>query len=358
MRLTAQTGVAQSGVREVTRRKSGWRRRIRISIVSRPRLTGSLNQCERRHALRILRIVKLSSFALAIALALAAPAVLAAEDCSKLVINHSFSQQFEGFLNVPAYFSGGGPPNLGLVPTAGAGFITFHHGGKVSGQVTLAIGLLGLVPDIVFDTTSEYSLSWDTTKMPAVCSGAVTLNAPGESFHFQLLVSPDGQGIQMIHTDAGLIVGVTGFPLETTKCSNNSLDGKYSYNLQGWALAPPGSFPPEQLLAGYLPFAFSGAMEFQPRASAIVWWDTASINGVIVPRTGTGSYKVNPNCTGTMVLKDNSSGQEFHLELFVGKNGGALYLVNIDTATIPGLPAPVPLFVLGMGMNRVDREWH
>jgi len=272
------------------------------------------------------------------------------ENCSNLVINHSFSQGFEGFLN-----EGGGP-----VPTAGAGFVTFLPHGKVTGQVTLAIGQLALLQDLVFDNTSEYSLSWDTTKTPAICSGTMTLIAKNvPPFNFQLLVTQDGQQIEMIHTDPGLIVGVTGFPVDTRGCSNNTLNGKYSYNSKGWALAP--TFPANQLLAGYLPLAMSGAIEFHPRVppsstpggGSVAWWDTVSINGVIVPRTGTGSYKVNPDCTGTMVLMtdDPPPGQEFHLELFVGKHGGALDLVNIDT----GWPPPI---VLSSRLNRVDQESH
>jgi hypothetical protein len=220
----------------------------------------------------------------------------------------------------------------------------------------------------VFGNTSEYSLSWDTTKTPAICSGAMTLNAPGEApFHFQLLVTQDGQQIEMIHTDTGLIVGVTGFPVDTPGCSNNTLNGKYSYNTKGWALALPSdpfSFPPDQLLAGYYPLAMSGAIEFHPRvppsstpgSGSVAWWDTVSVNGTIMPRTGTGSYKVNPDCTGTMVLTDPTHGQVFHLELFVSKHGGALYLVNIDTVVpVPGFP-PVPMVVLSSPLNRVDQE--
>jgi len=291
-------------------------------------------------------------------------------DCSNLVVNRSFSQTFGGFLNVPMYFASIGvpaPPAIGLVPNAGAGFITFLPEGKVSGQVTLAIGLLGLLPDLTFEPTSQYSLSWDTNKTPPACSGTITLNAPGEApFHFRLLVSRNGQQIEMIHTDTGLIVGVTGYPVRTSGCSNQTIGGKYSSNAEGWGLAaPPFSFPPDQVLAGYFPFAFSGAMEFRPNvppaglpdapagSGSVVGWDTPSVNGIILPRTETGWYKVDPDCTGKLVLGD-SLGNDFHLEMFIGKSGKALHLVNIDTATLPGLPAPVPAFILGTTLDRMD----
>jgi hypothetical protein len=265
------------------------------------------------------------------------------------------------------------PPEIGLVPTAGAGFLTFLPHGKVRGRVTLAIGLLGLAPDLVFDSSSEYSLSWDTSKTPAVCSGAMILKASGEApFHFQLLVTQDGQRIEMIHTDAGLVVGVTGFPVHTSGCSNQSLNAKYSENMKGWGLAPPSgplSFPPEQLLAGYFLFAASGAWEFHPDvppaktdfpdsppgSGSVVAWDTGSLNGIVLPRTMTGWYKVNPDCSGTTVLRDSLGNPDFHLELFAGENGRSVDLVNLDTVTVPGAPTPLPAYVLSITLTRVEK---
>jgi hypothetical protein len=292
-----------------------------------------------------------------------------------LVANHSFSQGFEGYLNVPVYFGSLGfpaPPGLALVPDAGAGFITFLPHGKVTGRVTLAIGLLALAQDLTFDYTSQYSLSWDTTRDPAVCSGAVTLNAPGEApFHFQLLVYQDGQRIEMIHTDAGLIVGVTGFPVLTSGCSNRVLNGKYFENMKGWGLAPPSgplSFPPEQLLAGYFPFAASGAWEFQPNvppsatefpgrpagSGSIVAWDLASLNGIIASRSMTGWYKVNHDCTGMLVVRDTAGGYpDFHLEIVVVENGKAVDLVNVDTVPGPFPGMSLPAYVLGTTLSRI-----
>ncbi|HTQ54368.1 MAG TPA: hypothetical protein VMI94_07900 [Bryobacteraceae bacterium] len=260
-------------------------------------------------------------------------AQLRSGDCSHLVVNRSFSQQFQGFFNMGI-----------LVPTAGAGFITFLPGGKMKGSVTLAIGELGVIPDITFDSNaSQYSLSWDQTKTPAVCSGTITLIAAGEPpFDFQLVVTEGGQQVEMIHTDAGLTVTVTGLPVPTRGCSNRAVGATYSYTMTGWGLATPDlSFPPEQMLSGYYPFAFSGAMELDA-SGGTVWWDTASLNGTIMTRSGTGSYAVKPDCTGTLVLPTASpTGQAINAELFVGKDG-VLYIVDLDTDAISG----IPLYVL------------
>jgi len=272
-------------------------------------------------------------------------------DCSYLVVNRSFSQAFGGFLNVPAYFNSLGvtpPPGIGLVPNGGAGFVTFLPHNKLGGQVTLAIGQVGLIQDLVVDgTTSEYSLSWDTSNQPAVCSGTMILNTSGEApFHFQVVVKPDGQQIHMVHTDTGLIVGVIGFPMENSKCSNRTLNGTYSYTINGWGMAGgPLSFPPETLLAGYFPFVMSGTMRFGN--GSIAFSDSGSLDGIIYSRTGTGSYSVK-DCTAAAALTD-SLGNHFNVELFVGKDANTLYMVNVDT-----VPAtPLPLWILGGTLTRM-----
>jgi hypothetical protein len=287
-------------------------------------------------------------------------AITQGQDCSNLVIDRSFSQAFgEGFLNVPVN-SPGAPASIGIVPTAGGGFITFLSGGKVQGQVTLALGLLGVMPDITFDKTSTYALSWDLTKTPAVCSGTVALNAPGESFHFQVRVVSDGRRIEMIHADPGVIVSVTAIPVETSGCTNRTLNGQYSYNAKGWSMAGGSlGFPANQMVAGYFPFSSSGVMEFnpggQPRnlldldSDPVMNWATQSLNGTIVSGTSTGSYKVNANCTGTLALTNPNTGQWSHFEMFVGMHGNTLNLVSTDTVA----GAPVPAAVYSPTLNRV-----
>ncbi|MFN7995840.1 MAG: hypothetical protein U0Q18_19670 [Bryobacteraceae bacterium] len=285
-------------------------------------------------------------------------------DCSYLVVNRSFSQAFTGTLNMPVYGIPA-PPGIGTVPNGGAGFITFLPNHKLGGQVTLAIGQLALIPDIVFDTNSSvYSLSWDKSMQPSVCSGTMTFIAPGEApFDFHVVVSPDGRQIQMIHTDIGLTVGITGYPVEISGCTNRSIHGAYSYTVNGWGMAGGSfSFLPEQLLGGYFPFVMSGSMAFNPRTpgaggpdtGSIALSDYYSVNGTILPRTATGWYSVKPNCTGSAVIVDSANGTQFGLELFVGNGGKALYLVNVDY--VPG--TPLPMWILGATLTRMgDFNW-
>jgi hypothetical protein len=47
----------------------------------------------------------------------------------------------------------------------------------------------------------------------------------------------------MIHTNAGLIVETSMFPMNAAGCRNSSMTGSYSYNSTGWALASPSTPP-------------------------------------------------------------------------------------------------------------------
>jgi len=295
------------------------------------------------------------------------------QDCSYLVADRSYSQAFGGFLNVPMYFGSFGvpsPPGVGLVPNGGAGFITFLRDGTVKGRITLALGGLGLDQDLTFTDVGQYVLTWDITKKPIVCSGPLSFGIPGVAqFDFQLLVTREGRQIEMIHTDAGLIVSVTGYPVETQGCGNQTIEGRFSEDMRGWALSSqkgPLGFPPEQLLGGYFPFAASGAVEFRPRvlppspsspglpagSRSVVAWDSTSLNGAISQRVMTGWYKVNPDCSGAMAWRERQGNADSHFEMFVGESGGALYLVNTDTVTVPGLPGPIPAYVIGTTLTR------
>jgi hypothetical protein len=290
-------------------------------------------------------------------------------DCSYLVVNRTYANQFSGFLNVPAYFAAHGipaPPGVGVVPNAGAGTMTFLPDGKMTSTETLAIGLLGLQQDLVIKGT--YSVTWDTSRDPVVCSGAVQgFSADGTAYNFDIAVSRDGLRIDAIHTDQGIMVGFSMSPMKGGRCRNDSVEGTYSINTQGWVLGLAlGGAPPEQELGGYVAGTSMGAIRFRPYASpsgfadapagagSIEKWDTLSLNGMIIPRKTIGWYKINPNCTGTLTMRDNTGVPDSHLELVVGKEGEAVYSVIVDTATVNGMT--ITPHILGMTFNRMDES--
>jgi hypothetical protein len=282
-------------------------------------------------------------------------------DCNSLVANNSYGMAFQGFLNVPMYSKANNlaspPEGIGIVPSAGAGYMTLLPNGNVGGRLTMVIGMQGVFQDLrVDESQSHYSLALDASRKPAVCAGTLIAATPESVAHFQLMVSPDGQRIELIHTDAGLAVSVTGFRMVASGCGPNTVSGKYLYNMRGWGLGGIFGVEPSQLMAGWLPFAFSGAMQFGPAAfprlndpGSVESWDTITENGQIFPRTATGSYSVKPDCTGIVTLTDSTI--TYHLEMFVDRKTGTVYMVNIDTVTIPGMAAPIPPFLLGATMS-------
>ena len=259
-------------------------------------------------------------------------------DCSYLIAGRTFAQIFEGYFNFG--------PDVGVVPNAGGGVVTFERHGKVTGTLTLTVGSIFQAQDLPIQPGSTYTLTWDTSKKPVVCSGTATIIDPVTGpANFQLVVSNDGKNIEMIHTDFGLTAGVTLARMSPGMCSNYSLHSTYSYNAKGWMMPPP-TFPPPsaiQVLNGFMPFAFSGAMRFDPFRPApsnppgapagsayIEGWDTVSLNGFVVPRTYVGWYKVNRDCTSTQAILDNIGNPPLHIEVFIADGGSLIDVVNVD----------------------------
>jgi|ERR1035437_790648 hypothetical protein len=76
-------------------------------------------------------------------------------------------------------------------------------------------------------------------------------------------------------------------------CSNATLKGTFAHRASGFTTAPPA-------MAG--PLAGVGTDTFDGNGS-ITGSATLSINGNIVALTETGTYKVNPDCTGTYTVQ-------------------------------------------------------
>ena len=75
-------------------------------------------------------------------------------------------------------------------------------------------------------------------------------------------------------------------------CFNGTLKGAFVWTSTGFITAPPA-------FAG--PFTEVGLQTFDGKGGTTAT-ATASQNGNIVPLTITGTYSVNPDCTGTMAL--------------------------------------------------------
>ena len=310
-----------------------------------------------------------------------ASAQTAGADCSYLVAGHSYANTFQGFLNTVKFagFTLGNQQQWGLLPNAGAGVMTFYAGGIVKNTESIVVGQFAVMPKV--DVSGTYSLKWDTSKFPILCTGTAHLTGsvgPTPMVDdFQITVTPDGKRVEMIHTNPGLIVQTITRPAESDHCRNSSISGRFTYSTTGWGLGQfePGAAP-AQMLAGYITAAMTGGMQFFPGvaapdgfedvpdgASSVLAWDTVSIDGgvpanntfVPVYRKQWGWYKVDPkSCTGSMVLRDDTGmDPDFQINFYIGKGGNAIYAVNVNNFAdlAPGAPA-IPVFVLPIPMER------
>jgi hypothetical protein len=105
-------------------------------------------------------------------------------------------------------------------------------------------------------------------------------------------------------------------------CTNATIAGSYGYTLSGWIFTTAGA---------ELPFADSGNLASDEKGN-LSGSSTYGLDGSIQPRTLTGTYSVNSDCTGTATLKDNL-GNTAGLNLLIAENGRSFQLVQSDNST-------------------------
>jgi hypothetical protein len=108
-------------------------------------------------------------------------------------------------------------------------------------------------------------------------------------------------------------------------CSNRTLKGTYANSLHGLIFIPGGSAP--LVLAGVVKTTYDGNGTFTQV-------DAVSDNGSGVTgwRPGSGTYSVNPDCTGTATIVVRGMA-DLHLQFVVSPSGNTTHFVVID----PGL---------------------
>jgi hypothetical protein len=108
-------------------------------------------------------------------------------------------------------------------------------------------------------------------------------------------------------------------------CSNRTLKGTYANSLHGLIYPPDGSAP--LVLAGVVKATYDGNGTFTQV-------DAVGVNGSGVTgwRPGSGTYSVNPDCTGTSTIVIPGMA-DVHLQFVVSPSGNTSHFVVID----PGL---------------------
>jgi hypothetical protein len=108
-------------------------------------------------------------------------------------------------------------------------------------------------------------------------------------------------------------------------CSNQTLKGTYANSLHGLIYPPDGSAP--LVLVGVVKATYDGQGNFTQV-------DAVGVNGHVTPgwRPGSGTYSVNPDCTGTQTIVIPGM-PDVHLQFVVSPSGNTSHFVVID----PGL---------------------
>jgi hypothetical protein len=112
-----------------------------------------------------------------------------------------------------------------------------------------------------------------------------------------------------------------------TICSNATLQGAYGFTISGMRPTDPGG--PVEMIIGTAMTHFDGNGNLTQTDNI-----HESINGFTTPdRPGTGTYSVNADCTGTMML--NVPGNPpLTLRIVVVDNGNEVRTVVVDPVTV------------------------
>jgi hypothetical protein len=123
-------------------------------------------------------------------------------------------------------------------------------------------------------------------------------------------------------------------------CSNATLKGEYSFGVTAYTPAPSLNIPTE-VVTGIKVFDGKGNLTQRDYQG-----DNLAGPGFAPPGQEKGTYKVNPDCTGSMVINLNvpvKTGSTGVIKIkFVISNGGSHIHEVVSEFTPPGAAGPVP----------------
>jgi len=104
-------------------------------------------------------------------------------------------------------------------------------------------------------------------------------------------------------------------------CSNLTIQGTYAFTLHGTVFLPDTS---TLLIDGIAKQTYDGR-------GNLTQLDAVATNGNMAPgwRPGTGTYSVNPDCTGTLTLSVPGL-QDLHIQFIVAQSGKTIHQVVTD----------------------------
>jgi hypothetical protein len=111
------------------------------------------------------------------------------------------------------------------------------------------------------------------------------------------------------------------------ECSNATLQGSFGYTSTGTLL--PSFVPPPY--AG--PFAEVGRQTFDGKGNTHATATTSS-NGSIVKVTIGGTYTVNQDCTGSMILEVSPFDSTVHADFVISDDGAEIRYIDTDSGVV------------------------
>ena len=236
----------------------------------------------RRSLILALTMAAVLGFPALLAPAGSSPKALAAEGCGVRSLHGAYGYAFQGQVI---------PPGTTEFDTAIAGRIVFDAHGGLSGSEWDSAN--GFQETLTF--TGSYSIQPD-------CTGTAALvNSNGRTDHITLGLIEGGQEFNFTVTDPGVVI--TGQPsrLGISRCTDRSLSGNFNATASGSDFTAAGVENGDDSL--FFSIHFDGRGHESGSA-------TLNINGFSFPDTFTGTYHVNPDCTGSATNTFASSGSD------------------------------------------------
>ena len=222
--------------------------------------------------------------------------------CSTASLTGPYVYSIEGF-NI----SGTGS----IIPAADSGMYTSDGNGHFRGADAISVG-----GTVVSRTVSgSYTVNSDCT------GSAIFTDTLGNSADLDLFVANGGIQVRFIQTDSGIVLSGSARQQSSGSCSNAILNGSYGFAIEGWTFG-----------SSVVPFADSGQLAADG-AGRLSGADTASAGGTIIDRVLSGSYQVNSDCSGSLLLRD-SIGDTAHFYLTASSDGRQARFIQTDSGTV------------------------
>jgi uncharacterized protein (TIGR03437 family) len=195
-----------------------------------------------------------------------------------------------------------------LTPAAYSGSLAISGGGSLQGADAISQG--GVVRSRTF--TANFSVNSDCSASEAV------QDSLGETANVDFYITDQSGRVEFIQTDNGLVIAGQAQQVASGTCTNATVNGPYGYALEGWLSPLTGVADAGQDTADGVGH-FTGAT-------------TTSFGGTIEPRTLSGTYQVNSDCSATSTFTD-SLGNTAHFRNAVSPDGQRIYAIETDANT-------------------------